>query len=321
MYREYTLGVLLTLLSSVIGIVGLGIVSRIHKSKGLNYLFASVLFLNIIWFSSLIFNYFKPFFPAPADLNKIFWFEFVVLSLIFIIRFGLLFALLSLIRHILGRTVAKRVIVVARKTIIALSVLWFLGWVEIPLLARRNIIDQLMVYTDLLIFLAVIAAAVYLRYRASLLPDNKYTKAMTILSAIIIFPMAVGTVKLVIGSSLGNVSFILERSMIYLTLISFNLLAAWWGLKYASLLAKFEDFDLSTRSLNTGGLENKYNITKREMEVINLICLGKTNREIADELFISVDTVKDHNYKIFQKTGVKNRTQLVKLVNDLRSDL
>jgi DNA-binding NarL/FixJ family response regulator len=54
------------------------------------------------------------------------------------------------------------------------------------------------------------------------------------------------------------------------------------------------------------------------MEVIDLICLGKTNREIADELYISVDTVKDHNYKIFQKTGVKNRTQLVKLINDLQ---
>ena len=54
------------------------------------------------------------------------------------------------------------------------------------------------------------------------------------------------------------------------------------------------------------------------MEVINLICQGKSNKEIANQLFISVDTVKDHNYKIFQKTGVKNRTQLVKLVNDLK---
>ena len=106
--------------------------------------------------------------------------------------------------------------------------------------------------------------------------------------------------------------------MIYLTLMSFNILTAWWGVKYASLLSKYDNFNLSAKSLNIDDLEKKYKITKREMEVIGLICLGKTNKEIADDLFISVETVKDHNYKIFQKTGVKNRTQLVKLVNDLQ---
>jgi DNA-binding CsgD family transcriptional regulator len=130
--------------------------------------------------------------------------------------------------------------------------------------------------------------------------------------------MAVGSIKLLIGSSLGKITFILERSMIYLTLMSFNLLTVWWSVKYASLISKCEDFGLSVTNLNIENLEKKYKITKREMEVIDLICLGKTNKEIADQLFISVDTVKDHNYKIFQKTGVRNRTQLVKLVNDLK---
>jgi DNA-binding CsgD family transcriptional regulator len=318
MYQEYTLGVLLTLLSSAVGIVGLGIMSRIHKNKRLIYLFASVLFLNIIWFSSLIFNYFKPFFPAPTDPDKIYWFEFLILSLIFIIRFGLLIALLLLIQNILGRLVSRRIISVVRNSVIILSVLWFVSWIEIPLLGSRYISDQLMVFTDLLIFLTVIVAAVYLRYRAAFLPDIEYKKAIIFLSTIIIFPMAVGSIKLVIGSSLGNISFVLERSMIYLTLMSFNLLATLWGIKYAPLLSKFEDFDRDAESLKIDDLEEKYNITKREMEVINLICLGKTNKEIADELFISVDTVKDHNYKIFQKTGVKNRTQLGKLINDLK---
>jgi DNA-binding CsgD family transcriptional regulator len=311
-------GVLLTILTSVIGIVGLGIVTRIHKNKRLSYLFASVLFLNFIWFSSLVFNYFKEFFPSPTVPNQIYWFEFFILSLIYIIRFGLLMALLSLIRYILGHSVSKKIILTVRNSVIILSALWFVSWIEIPLLSSRYISDQLMVFTDLLIFLTVIAAAVYLRYRAALLPNIDYKKAIIFLSTIIIFPMAIGSIKLVIGSSLGNVSFVFERSMIYITLMSFNLLAAWWGLRYASLISKFEDFDWSTDNLKIDDLKDKYNITKREMEVINLICLGKTNKEIADQLFISVDTVKDHNYKIFQKTGVKNRTQLVKLVNDLK---
>jgi DNA-binding NarL/FixJ family response regulator len=62
-----------------------------------------------------------------------------------------------------------------------------------------------------------------------------------------------------------------------------------------------------------GKICKKYKISKREQEVILLICEGKANKEIEDELFISLQTVKDHIYRIYQKTGVKNRVQLTNL--------
>jgi len=57
-------------------------------------------------------------------------------------------------------------------------------------------------------------------------------------------------------------------------------------------------------------LFQKYGISKREKDIIQQICLGKTNQEIADELFISIQTVKDHTYNIFRKVNVTNRVQL-----------
>jgi len=60
-------------------------------------------------------------------------------------------------------------------------------------------------------------------------------------------------------------------------------------------------------------LFTKYGITSREQEIIGLICKGKTNKEIADILFISPVTVRDHNSNIFRKTNVRNRTQLAGL--------
>ncbi len=66
--------------------------------------------------------------------------------------------------------------------------------------------------------------------------------------------------------------------------------------------------------LDLDGIVEKFGITKREREIVELICRGKTNQEIADQLFISLTTVKDHNYAIFQKTGVRNRTALAHLV-------
>lgn len=57
----------------------------------------------------------------------------------------------------------------------------------------------------------------------------------------------------------------------------------------------------------------KYDITSREREILGLLLKGKTNKEIEKELFISFSTVKNHVYKIFKKTGVKTRYQLIKL--------
>ena len=58
----------------------------------------------------------------------------------------------------------------------------------------------------------------------------------------------------------------------------------------------------------------KYDISKREQEVVQLICRGLTNQEISDALYISLQTVKDHVHRIFVKTGVRNRVQLTNLI-------
>jgi len=239
-----------------------------------------------------------------------------MLSLIFLIRFGMLMTLLSLIRHILGLSISMKVHSLVRGSVMALSILWFAGWIEIPWLGSRYMVDQLMVLTDFMIFMIVIAAAIYLQYRAVFIPHPDYKKAIKTLSVIVIFLLVIASFKLVVGPILGEVAHVLERSMIYLTLVAFNGLIVWWGIKFASLLAKYDNLNMSKKYIEPDYLMNQYKITKREMEVIELICQGKTNKEIADLLFISIETVKDHNYKIFQKTGVKNRIQLANLVNN-----
>ncbi|MDG0791873.1 response regulator transcription factor [Cohnella ginsengisoli] len=50
-------------------------------------------------------------------------------------------------------------------------------------------------------------------------------------------------------------------------------------------------------------------LTDREMEVLHLIAQGKSNQEIADELFIGIKTVKYHLTNMFSKLGVEDRTQ------------
>ncbi len=61
---------------------------------------------------------------------------------------------------------------------------------------------------------------------------------------------------------------------------------------------------------------NLYEISKREAEIVLEICTGKTNKAISEKLFITLQTVKDHNHRIFTKTGVKSRVQLSNLVRE-----
>ena len=57
--------------------------------------------------------------------------------------------------------------------------------------------------------------------------------------------------------------------------------------------------------------EEETKLTRRETEVLKLICEGYTNSQIADKLFISIRTVEGHKSNLISKTGVKNTISLV----------
>lgn len=56
----------------------------------------------------------------------------------------------------------------------------------------------------------------------------------------------------------------------------------------------------------------------REFEVLELIAKGHSNKEIAEQLFISANTVKTHSSNLFSKLGVQRRTQAVQKAREMR---
>ncbi len=60
---------------------------------------------------------------------------------------------------------------------------------------------------------------------------------------------------------------------------------------------------------------SKYDISPREKEIILEICNGLSNQQIADKLFISLQTVKDHTSRIYYKTNFSSRAQLITMVS------
>ena len=61
----------------------------------------------------------------------------------------------------------------------------------------------------------------------------------------------------------------------------------------------------------------KFEVSPRETDIIREICNGLSNKEISEKLFISIQTVKDHTHRIYIKTNVKSRVQLITLVREL----
>lgn len=76
-----------------------------------------------------------------------------------------------------------------------------------------------------------------------------------------------------------------------------------WRLKQQELLIRSRE--------EMRNLVIRYNFSNREQEIIKLVLQGKSNKEIEDELFIALKTVKSHLYNIYRKTNVKNRLELI----------
>ncbi|MRG43820.1 DNA-binding response regulator [Chitinophaga sp. SYP-B3965] len=66
-----------------------------------------------------------------------------------------------------------------------------------------------------------------------------------------------------------------------------------------------KDFTLNEEELN------KLRLSKRELEVLQLMAEGLSNQEIAGRLFVSLNTIKTHSSKVLEKLDVERRTQAV----------
>ena len=58
-------------------------------------------------------------------------------------------------------------------------------------------------------------------------------------------------------------------------------------------------------------------LSERELEVLSILASGKTNSEVAGDLFVSVGTVKSHTGNIYRKLGARNRAEALNRAREL----
>ena len=113
---------------------------------------------------------------------------------------------------------------------------------------------------------------------------------------------------------------VIEHSIeIYGGLIAaiFAVLGIWLGLKLTGTKQRVVGKEVPAPAGESFLLDEKkredLGITRRELEILELIAQGMSNREIAGKLFVSENTVKTHSSRVFDKLGAKRRTQAVQL--------
>jgi len=98
-----------------------------------------------------------------------------------------------------------------------------------------------------------------------------------------------------------------------LVAVFFTALGIWAGRKLTGNTALF----VPERTLQRDEIK-RLGISKRELQVLKLMAKGLSNQEIADELFVSLNTIKTHSSNLFAKLEVGRRTQAVQRAKELQ---
>ena len=115
-------------------------------------------------------------------------------------------------------------------------------------------------------------------------------------------------------------SLVVEHSVeIYGALIAalFAGFGIWLGLRMRRererIVVREIEVPASSAFVRDAGRVKALGITPRELEILEMIASGLSNREIAEKIFVSENTVKTHSSRLFDKLGAKRRTQAVQL--------
>jgi two-component system, NarL family, response regulator LiaR len=140
-----------------------------------------------------------------------------------------------------------------------------------------------------------------------------------------LYPVSMGALVFLLKWLQWNILIVNNSMNLYVGLIAvfFTILGTWISKQLVKpktetivvekeVLVPVQEFVRSEAELK------KLNLTDREWDTLQLIAQGKSNSEIAEQLFLSVSTVKTHVSNLFIKMDVKRRTQAVEKAKRLR---
>jgi len=296
----------------IVGAIAGSYVHHVRKIFQLNFLKFYVLFIlfwNLSLLDYLLFGYAK---VGLFEVGNILRWPPYFLSINGTLRclsiFGIFWSFVCVLHGLENKSLSP-----ALKTFfaIALIIVSFVLGAGVTLYLVKNDIILLMTIRDLIFQISLFVLAVILFF---FLIKNRSTPVAAIKRRNFRFALFYLTVYcflfIIYRFSTLNTPVTFLTDIIYLTINIFPLI---WLKKSSGV------FQLSMPV--SGGYEKSlfaisrnYDLSKREIQIIELILQGKSNKEISETLFISLNTVKNHIYNLYKKLRIKNRGQLMILL-------
>jgi DNA-binding CsgD family transcriptional regulator len=265
------------------------------------FFLTNILLFNLLILAGLVFRYLQFQLQAP-ELQSYLIILPGLLVVMAALKLGWLYAFILMNKTLPADIAPKQ----SASSLIRVAVVVFLGYLAVitasSFTQSHSLQQAAIIFLETLIICGALFATLRLILNASKLPKDKRRRSILVFGGYHLGLMGVILVVLVLGWLQPGPQRLVQLLANGGFLILFNLFPLIWmrwfqPLQPVSRLERFESLGIS----------------KREREIIALIQTGKTNQEIADELFISVATIKDHNHNIFRKCKVRNRLELAKL--------
>jgi DNA-binding CsgD family transcriptional regulator len=278
---------------------------KIYRHYFLLNLVRYIIFFNLFIFSQLFFVY-----AYVNILND--YPSFVVQRILlihkifdFLTQFGIAYYFFSILFDFLGKEVSP----CFKKNIRAIMVLLILGYllgiVTYFASSTSTIFMLTKMISEYIFIVFILSILVYFLIHTINIKDLSKRKAVNLFGYFYLTSFAVDVLALLF----------FNNKELFITILSLliNIFPIIW-LKFVYL--KYYIFpDSALKDINPVSLlSERYGITNREMEILQLLINGKSNKEIEDLLFISINTVKNHVSCLFKKLGINSRGQLMNLV-------
>lgn len=307
------LQIILIVFNLILGTGAVFYIYQLFKRHKLNYLKTLVYYLislNLLVFVDFLYKYTL----SLVDFESIHSFSSFLITtpviILYIAEFGITFFIYRITEEFKDSALSRKVLYafITGGAVFLLTAVWgVIDYITTKSAYRFYIVHAVWIFTMLMVILLVLILHIM---NSQKIPNAAKRKSMLafgyiFLAAFFLFTLGqldYYTIELMDG-----------YYMDHLLLILLNLSPLVWIHYYFQKPDEIVSLEIANEKKLEGFIKY-YNISTREKDIIELLLRGRTNKEIETELFISVNTVKNHIYAIFKKAGVNSRAQLINLI-------
>lgn len=296
-------------LALMCALAGVMSIHQAGRDQGLPFLrswLGFTLFLGLDHLSPVAFGYFKLNLAAPGFQSPMGILVLADVGVHFAATAGMVALWLETSRRLVGRRVPARGWLVFALIVVVAAFLHGAG------LASRVELDLFLTQlgTGVVAWCALFVASLLLLFEAHRLSAGPIRRA-TLAFGLLFLPGFLALLLLLLILPADRVRLV-ALTMLYLSLVPLF----WLPLFFRPAWERRDLLAGSTSVLDR--LAEEHDLTKREREILERLLQGRTGKELADELFISASTVKNHTYNLYRKLDVSSRHQLYRMVLERR---